>query len=157
MQPNNRGPWRLLLAAQTGEISETGPNETKISERPGISNASLGELSYMTILALAGTKNFRHEEMPDESTSALLANALLSHQSALVEFLKADLDLTSTILDLVQHQYKAGPGHAAVAVAKIATALEVIRRLAARVDDANAADEIRGRADTLEVTLSLLR
>ena len=84
--------------------------------------------------------------MTPESSAPNQERALT--QKALVDFLNADLDLCFTILNTAR--MASCPGHQHSALENVRAGLQVIRKLAGRIEDPESWKTINGRADELE-------
>src|SRR6266852_7275874 len=76
-------------------------------------------------------------------------------QKTLVDFLQADLDLCFTILKTAQ--MASDPGHYHSALENARGGLQVIRKLAGRIEDPESWKTVNGRADELERALGSFR
>ena len=72
-------------------------------------------------------------------------------QKTLVDFLQADLDLCFTMLNTAQ--MASDPNHYHSALENARGGLQVIRKLAGRIEDPESWKTVNGRADELEKTL----
>ena len=76
-------------------------------------------------------------------------------QKALIDFLQADLDLCFTILNTAQ--IASDPSHYRSALENARGGLQVIRKLAGKIEDPESWKTVNGRADELETALESVR
>jgi hypothetical protein len=90
-----------------------------------------------------------HQHAPEDPATTHHARA----QAALIEFLRADLSLSFTMLRTAEIDRTDEPAHCEAALAKVRAALGVIRSLEGRIEDRETWAEIHVRADELETAL----
>jgi hypothetical protein len=90
-----------------------------------------------------------HQHAPEDPAIGRQARA----QAALIEFLRADLSLSFTMLRTAEIDRTDKPAHCEAALAKVRASLEVIRTLERRIEDRETWAEIHVRADELETAL----
>jgi hypothetical protein len=90
--------------------------------------------------------------MPQDPIADLHAR----NQAALIDFLQADVELGFTFLETARIDAGTDPVHCRALLVKIREALDVIRILAARIDDPDRRKEITERADELEAGVTTL-
>jgi hypothetical protein len=89
---------------------------------------------------------------PTASDGAAALNSLIPQaQKALVAFLEVDLDLSSTLLETAE--LSISRRHVETALERVRRALQLIRRLGARINDPVAQADIHSRVDGLELRL----
>jgi DNA repair ATPase RecN len=75
-------------------------------------------------------------------------------QAALVDFLRADLDLAFTMLATARLEAKYDPERLDECLARVRAARDGIRRFSGRVEEVAVREEIASRADDLEAALA---
>src|SRR5689334_7158655 len=87
--------------------------------------------------------------MDQRELDVLVANG----QVALAKFLRIDLAVAFTFLEIARLERDIDPSHAQALIAKVRTALGTIRALNSRVRDVDVWEEVRGGANALEAAL----
>jgi hypothetical protein len=95
--------------------------------------------------------DFEHHDSAITPKSKALQVQRALTQKTLVDFLQADLDLCFTILDTAHLASELDHYHSALENAH--RGLQVIRKLAGRVEDSETSKTVNGRADELERAL----
>ncbi len=75
-------------------------------------------------------------------------------QAALIEFLRADIELAFTFLRTAEIEAASDPEHCHAALAKARDAVDTIRRLEASFEDREIEATLRSKRDELEAALS---
>src|SRR4051794_15675252 len=94
---------------------------------------------------------------PGIARNGLRERAKAAHETSqanLVSFLETDLDLSFTLLNIAKTVSTSNPTHSLAALRKSRAALNDVRRLAVGIENEDAAEEIRTKADALETALS---